>query len=138
MPLGNSLTNLQKEPKRLGDLANNLTKQLHDVCLSHYQVFIDNFSSLSTLLKQSDRANKNILLLKEDLDNFNGIVGQYSEISDILLEELRGNKTTLEQCHAVVDILELPSLMATCIRNKLYDGAMDVVAEVCKLERRNF
>lgn len=138
MPLGNSLTNLQKEPKRLGDIADNLTKQLHDVCLTHYQVFLDNFTSLSTLLKQSEGTNKNIILLKEDLDSFNAVVGKYSEISNILLEELRGNKTTLEQCHAVVDILELPSLMATCIRNKLYSGAMDVVAEVCTLERRHF
>ncbi|KAF2287045.1 hypothetical protein GH714_037154 [Hevea brasiliensis] len=58
---------------------------------------------------------------------------EFIESAEQILEERKMNQTLLANHSALLDLLEIPQLMDTCVRNGNYDEALDLEAFVCKL-----
>ncbi|XP_020578020.1 conserved oligomeric Golgi complex subunit 8 isoform X2 [Phalaenopsis equestris] len=60
---------------------------------------------------------------------------EFIELAQQILEEKKLNETLLTNHSTLLDLLEIPQLMDTCVRNGNYDEALDLEAFVCKLAK---
>ncbi|KAG5190690.1 Dor1-like family-domain-containing protein, partial [Tribonema minus] len=117
------LARLQDEPLRLEDEARAVDEALHDLSLDQYRVFIVNQDCVRHMkLKGADMA-QHIRALEEGLEGLAGGFTTFQKEAAELLAGHRRNKQTLAHHMQLVELLEIPQLMDTCVRNSGADSA---------------
>ena len=145
-PSGDSLSSLSSdvgldllvnEPRRLQAQARVLEIAVGKLSLSNYRVFIANHDCVRALRSQSDSFHNDTETLLGELKSFAKGTQDFREEALDIIAAHRRNSQTLRQHVQILDLLELPQLMDACVRNGLYDGALDIAAFSNVLERRH-
>ncbi|KAJ9183605.1 hypothetical protein P3X46_007434 [Hevea brasiliensis] len=113
-----TLDRLHKEPELLRVDAERIQRQMQEVAVGNYRAFIAAADALLAIREEVTSIDKHL----ESLNS-----------SNLILEERKMNQTLLANHSALLDLLEIPQLMDTCVRNGNYDEALDLEAFVCKL-----
>ena len=128
---------LVHEPRRLKQQAAVLDDAVGRLSLSNYRVFIANHDCVRALRSQSDRFARDTSSLLAELRTFAEDTQAFRTEALDAITAHRRNSRTLRHHLQILDLLELPQLIDACVRNGLYDGALDIAAFANVLERRH-
>eukprot|EP00887_Chlorella_sp_A99_P006351 scaffold3.g6351.t1 len=127
------LERLGKEPELLRADQEALRRQLQDTAVANYRSFVGTARCLADLRAQLEAATGHLDSLGRDLPKLQAAAEAFRrEAADI--QAKRASNRQLYNTHAtLLELLEVPQLMDTCIRSGNFDEALDLRAFVNKV-----
>ncbi|KAG8562938.1 hypothetical protein GDO81_015871 [Engystomops pustulosus] len=127
---------LRREPERLAEERAQILQQTRDLAFTHYKTFIRTAECTELIYRDFGQVEDSVSRLLSKLPGFQescrGFVKQAEEISS----SRRMNTLTLNRHTEILEILEIPQLMDTCVRNGYYEEALELAAYVKRLEKK--
>ncbi|KAJ6794679.1 conserved oligomeric Golgi complex subunit 8 [Iris pallida] len=130
-----TLDRLHKEPELLRVDAERIRRQMQEVAVGNYRAFIAAADALSFIREQLVGFDNHLESLITEIPNLTSGCTEFVESAHQILEERKLNQKLLANHSTLLDLLEIPQLMDTCVRNGNYDEALDLEAFVCKLSK---
>lgn len=131
--LGYSLERLSKEPELLAADQDHLRRKVQDTAVGHYRAVVGAAHCLGALRSQVGAAAGALDALAADLPELQDAAQRFRTAAAAVDERRAANRQLSSSHGALVELLEVPQLMETCIRNASYDEALDLRAFVNKL-----
>ncbi|GER32562.1 eukaryotic initiation factor 4A [Striga asiatica] len=103
------------EPELLRVDAERIQRQMQEVAVVNYRAFIAAADAIAEIPKLTSGCT------------------EFVDSAEHILEKRKMNQTLLGNHSTLLDLLEIPQLMDTCVRNGNYDEALDLEAFVAKL-----
>ncbi|XP_065850352.1 conserved oligomeric Golgi complex subunit 8 [Euphorbia lathyris] len=128
-----TLDRLHKEPELLRVDAERIQRQMQEVAVGNYRAFIAAADALLAIREEVSSIDKHLESLINEIPHLTSGCTEFIESAEQILEERKMNQTLLANHSTLLDLLEIPQLMDTCVRNGNYDEALDLEAFVCKL-----
>ncbi|KAA0064511.1 conserved oligomeric Golgi complex subunit 8 [Cucumis melo var. makuwa] len=128
-----TLDRLNKEPELLQVDAERIRRQIQEVAVGNYRAFIAAADALLAIREEVSSIDKHLESLISEIPNLTSGCTEFIESAEQILEERKMNQILLTNHSTLLDLLEIPQLMDTCVRNGNYDEALDLEAFVAKL-----
>ncbi|GAV56957.1 Dor1 domain-containing protein [Cephalotus follicularis] len=128
-----TLDRLHKEPELLRVDADRIQRQMQEVAVGNYRAFIAAADALLAIREQVTSIDNHLDSLIIEIPKLTSGCTKFIESAEEILEKRKRNQTLLANHSTLLDLLEIPQLMDTCVRNGNYDEALDLEAFVCKL-----
>lgn len=125
--------NLKKDSVNLKDDLNNLDLQTQEIAFSNYPGIIKTAESSRQVLKGWSETTKNVESLIEKLPDFSKECDEFVRTTLDIQSASRCNSLTLKKHFELLEILELPQLMESSIRQEKYENALELASYVQKL-----
>lgn len=133
------LRRLQRRPEVLQSNLARVDKQLEDLCLKDYHVHIHNHkcmqsakAEISNMLTTTHKLQELMSIMKESCVN-----GPSVNVAVSIAERHVLNQKTLAQHNRLLELLEVPQLMDTCVRKGQFQQAIKLLGFASTLERRH-
>ncbi|XP_053555396.1 conserved oligomeric Golgi complex subunit 8 isoform X1 [Bombina bombina] len=128
---------LRREPDRLSEERAQILQQTRELAFSNYKTFIRTAECTELIYRDFGQVETSVSLLLGKLPGFQescrGFIKQAEEISS----SRRMNTLTLNRHTEILEILEIPQLMDTCVRNGYYEEALELATYVKRLEKKH-
>ncbi|KAJ0491850.1 putative oligomeric Golgi complex subunit 8, cullin repeat-like-containing domain superfamily [Helianthus annuus] len=128
-----TLDRLHKEPELLRVDAERIRRQMQEVAVNNYRSFISAADALVSIRHEVSSIDKHLESLIAEVPKLTSGCSEFIESAGQILEKRKMNQTLLANHSTLLDLLEIPQLMDTCVRNGNYDEALDLEAFVSKL-----
>ncbi|MFS7991894.1 putative oligomeric Golgi complex subunit 8, cullin repeat-like-containing domain superfamily [Helianthus anomalus] len=128
-----TLDRLHKEPELLRVDAERIRRQMQEVAVNNYRSFISAADALVSIRHEVSSIDKHLESLIAEVPKLTSGCSEFIESAEQILEKRKMNQTLLANHSTLLDLLEIPQLMETCVRNGNYDEALDLEAFVSKL-----
>lgn len=103
------------------------------MAITNYKTFIQTSECSREIFKEFKDTEKQLDCLLEKLPTFNEKCLNFMKVSTEINTSRRLNSLTLKKNAQLLEILELPQLMDTCIRENKYEEALELAAHVQKM-----
>ncbi|XP_028931718.1 conserved oligomeric Golgi complex subunit 8 isoform X1 [Ornithorhynchus anatinus] len=133
---GWGLERLGREPERLAEEREQLGRRTRALACTNYKTFIrgaDCTNRIHRLFAHVEASLGRILLR---LPAFQRACRNFVKDAEEIGSSRRMNNLTLNRHTEILEILEIPQLMDTCVRNGYYEEALELAAYVRRLERK--
>ncbi|KAF8589748.1 Dor1-domain-containing protein [Ramaria rubella] len=127
------LPSLLSEPQAISNETNTRTSQLTDLCYSEYSTFLSLQSTSSTLSECLTSLSSSLDSLLESIPSLEAETQTFAASTKSIQAQRRKATLVLEQHDKLLDILQIPQLIDTCVRNGYYSEAMDLSAHTASL-----
>lgn len=131
--LGYSVERLGKEPELLRAEQDQLRRQVQETAVGHYRSFIGTARCLGDLRLQLAAAGAHLEALDKDLPKLQAAAERFRRDAAAANARRDANRQLYATHATLIDLLEVPSLMDTCIRNANFDEALDLRAYASKM-----
>ncbi|KAK9811427.1 hypothetical protein WJX72_003806 [[Myrmecia] bisecta] len=131
--LSYSLERLSKEPELLKADQDQIRRQKQESAVTHYRAFINTASCLKVIRDDMQGVAQHVDSLLEDMPSLSSVCDQFSQGASTFMAKRTQNKQLQSNHSTLLELLEVPQLMDTCVRNGNYDDALDLRAFVGKL-----
>lgn len=128
-----TLERLHKEPELLRVDSERIRRQMQEVAVGNYRAFIAAAAALVAIREQVSAVDKHLEATINEIPKLTSGCTEFIDSAQQILEKRKLNRTLLANHSTLLDLLEIPQLMDTCVRNGNYDEALDLEAFVCKL-----
>ncbi|GMN36038.1 hypothetical protein TIFTF001_005721 [Ficus carica] len=128
-----TLDRLHKEPELLRVDAERIRRQMQEVAVNNYRSFIAAADALLAIREEVTSIDKHLESMIAEIPKLTSGCTEFVELAEQILEKRKMNQTLLANHSTLLDLLEIPQLMDTCVRNGNYDEALDLEAFVGKL-----
>ncbi|XP_057738868.1 conserved oligomeric Golgi complex subunit 8-like [Arachis stenosperma] len=128
-----TLDRLHKEPELLSVDAERIRRQMQEVAVTNYRSFISAADALRVIREEVTFIDKHLEAMINEVPKLTSGCTEFIESAEQILEKRKMNQTMLANHSTLLDLLEIPQLMDTCVRNGNYDEALDLEAFVGKL-----
>ncbi|KAL8109830.1 hypothetical protein AgCh_025795 [Apium graveolens] len=128
-----TLDRLHKEPELLRVDAERIQKQMQEVAVSNYRAFISASDALLAVRQEVSSIDKHLSSMIGEIPKLTSGCTEFIDSAEQILEKRKMNQTLLSNHSTLLDLLEIPQLMDTCVRNGNYDEALDLETFVSKL-----
>ncbi|KMS95804.1 hypothetical protein BVRB_004620 [Beta vulgaris subsp. vulgaris] len=128
-----TLDRLHKEPELLRVDAERIRRQMQEVAVANYRSFISAADALVSIREEVSSIDNHLESLIAEVPKLTSGCSEFIESAEQILEKRKMNQTLLANHSTLLDLLEIPQLMDTCVRNGNYDEALDLEAFVSKL-----
>ncbi|KAL8063177.1 hypothetical protein ABFS82_01G011200 [Erythranthe guttata] len=128
-----TLDRLHKEPELLKVDAERIRRQMQEVAVGNYRAFIAAADALLEIREEVSSIDKHLESLIAEIPKLTSGCTEFVDSAEDILEKRKMNQTLLANHSTLLDLLEIPQLMETCVRNGNYDEALDLEAFVAKL-----
>ncbi|XP_058767391.1 conserved oligomeric Golgi complex subunit 8 [Vicia villosa] len=128
-----TLDRLHKEPELLRVDAERIRRQMQEVAVGNYRSFIAAADALLAIRHEVSSIDNHLESMINEIPKLTFGCTEFIESAEQILEKRKMNQTMLANHSTLLDLLEIPQLMDTCVRNGNYDEALDLEAFVGKL-----
>uniref|UniRef100_A0A8D0GJ18 Conserved oligomeric Golgi complex subunit 8 n=1 Tax=Sphenodon punctatus TaxID=8508 RepID=A0A8D0GJ18_SPHPU len=134
---GLGLEALGREPGRLSEERAQLGAQTRALAFAHYKAFIRSAECTSETGRGFGGIERGLARLLGRLPPFQETGRNFVRDAEEIALNRRMNSLTLNRHTEILEILEIPQLMDTCVRNGYYEEALELAAYVRRLERKH-
>ncbi|KLO20129.1 Dor1-domain-containing protein [Schizopora paradoxa] len=131
-----SLPEILQEPTNLASEASQLANSLTSLCHSEYPTFLSLRQTASVLQSSFSSFSDSLSALITAVPALETQTRQFSDETANVQAARRKARLVLQQHDALVDVLDIPALIDTCVRNAYYQEALDLSAHAAGLARR--
>ncbi|KAM9817570.1 conserved oligomeric Golgi complex subunit 8 [Neosynchiropus ocellatus] len=131
------LENLVREPERLEEERAQILQQTRDLAFSNYQTFIRTADCTRDLYRDFGRVEDSVTRLLEKLPRLGERCRVFMQEAEQISTSRRRTSLTLNRHTEILEVLEIPQLMDTCVRNGYCDEALQLAAYVKRLEKKH-
>lgn len=131
-----SLPQILQEPASLASEASFLTSELTNLCHSQYGTFLSLHTASTALSSSFSSFSSSLSALVDAVPALESQCSTFAQETRELREERRKVTTVLEQHEKLLDILEIPQLIDTCVKNGYYQEALDLANHTASLVKR--
>lgn len=129
-----SMAHLLEEPERVENDMKNINKQMEDLAYNNFRVFLQLSECTSDVKKEMADIKSHCEGIEGSAPNFISICQEFCKNTQAISNTRRLNSKTLKQHPAILELLEIPQVMDTCIKNHHYDEALEIEKFVNRLE----
>uniref|UniRef100_A0AC11DB40 Component of oligomeric golgi complex 8 n=1 Tax=Ovis aries TaxID=9940 RepID=A0AC11DB40_SHEEP len=133
---GSGLERLRREPERLAEERAQLLQQTRDLAFANYKTFIRGAECTERIHRLFGDVEESLGRLLDRLPSFQQSCRNFVKEAEEISSNRRMNTLTLNRHTEILEILEIPQLMDTCVRNSYYEEALELAAYVRRLERK--
>ncbi|XP_016056281.1 PREDICTED: conserved oligomeric Golgi complex subunit 8 [Miniopterus natalensis] len=133
---GSGLERLRREPERLAEERAQLLQQTRDLAFANYKTFIRGAECTERIHRLFGDVEASLGRLLDRLPGFQQSCRNFVKEAEEISSNRRMNTLTLNRHTEILEILEIPQLMDTCVRNSYYEEALELAAYVRRLERK--
>ncbi|KAI8980583.1 Dor1-domain-containing protein [Trametes punicea] len=131
-----SLQELEAEPTELASSSAQLTNALTTLCYTSYPTFLSLHATTSTLSSSLDALSSSLSSLVSALPDMESSARTFAQDSRSLLASRRKAALVLENHDKLHDVLSLPLLLETSVRNHNYSDALLLAQHASTLASR--
>ncbi|KAK5914858.1 hypothetical protein CesoFtcFv8_000505 [Champsocephalus esox] len=131
------LEQLVREPERLQEDRALILQQTRDLAFRNYQTFIRTANCTELIYRDFSRVEGSVNRLIGKLPGLGERCRGFMKEAEEIGTSRRMNSLTLNRHTEILEILEIPQLMDTCVRNGYYEEALELAAYVKRLERKH-
>lgn len=124
---------LKKEETRLSEENKSVVEHTQDLAISNYKTFIQTSDCSKHIFKEFKDTEQKLDRLIEKLPDLTRKCELFISASSEINSSRRLNSLTLKKNAQLLEILELPQLMDTCIRDGKYEEALELAGYVQRL-----
>ncbi|XP_067105298.1 conserved oligomeric Golgi complex subunit 8 [Osmerus mordax] len=128
---------LNREPERLAEERAQILQQTRELAFSNYKTFIRTADCTEEIYKDFGRVESSVSKLLDKLPSFGEKCRGFIKEAEEIGVSRRMNSLTLNRHTEILEILEIPQLMDTCVRNGYYEEALELAAYVKRLEKKH-
>ena len=118
-----------------GDLA-VLQQQTQDLAIDNYKTFIQTSNCTAEIYKEFSQAETHLAGVLDKLGQFRQDCAEFQLASQDISKHRRLTSLTLSKNTTLLEILELPQLMETVVRNQHYEEALQLHNYVSRLSKK--
>ncbi|XP_044616650.1 conserved oligomeric Golgi complex subunit 8 isoform X1 [Equus asinus] len=133
---GSELERLRREPERLAEERAQLLQQTRDLAFANYKTFIRGAECTERIHRLFGDVEASLGRLLDRLPSFQQSCRNFVKEAEEISSNRRMNTLTLNRHTEILEILEIPQLMDTCVRNSYYEEALELASYVRRLERK--
>ncbi|XP_069860804.1 conserved oligomeric Golgi complex subunit 8 isoform X1 [Dipodomys merriami] len=133
---GSGLERLRREPERLAEERAQLLQQTRDLAFANYKTFIRGAECTERIHRLFGDVEEALGRLLDRLPGFQQSCRNFVKEAEEISSNRRMNTLTLNRHTEILEILEIPQLMDTCVRNSYYEEALELATYVRRLERK--
>ncbi|KAF7667826.1 hypothetical protein LDENG_00045490 [Lucifuga dentata] len=131
------LDKLNREPERLAEERAQILQQTRELAFSNYQTFIRTADCTELIYRDFGRVESSVSRLLDKLPGFREKCRGFMTEAEQIGASRRMYSLTLNRHTEILEILEIPQLMDTCVRNGYYEEALELAAYVKRLEKKH-
>ncbi|KAF9440260.1 hypothetical protein P691DRAFT_740209 [Macrolepiota fuliginosa MF-IS2] len=131
------LTELVQEPVSLQTQSHHLTSSLTSFTHTSYPTFISLHKTTTALASSIESLSSSLNdLLETSLPSLEESTGAWKSRTEAVLRERNKARVVLEQHEKIRDLLDIPILIDTCVRNGYFGEALSLASHVTTLANR--
>ncbi|XP_060109859.1 conserved oligomeric Golgi complex subunit 8 [Heteronotia binoei] len=134
---GLGLEALRREPGRLAEERAQLGAQTRALAFAHYKTFIRSAECTAGTRRGFAGIEEGLDRLRGRLAPFAETCRTFSREAEHIAQSRHMNSLTLNRHTEILEVLEIPQLMDTCVRNSYHEEALGLVAYVRRLEKKH-
>uniref|UniRef100_A0A3Q3JWF3 Conserved oligomeric Golgi complex subunit 8 n=1 Tax=Monopterus albus TaxID=43700 RepID=A0A3Q3JWF3_MONAL len=128
---------LSREPERLAEERAQILQQTRELAFSNYQTFIRTAECTEHIYRDFGQVESSVSRLLDKLPGFGEKCRRFMKEAEENGASRQMNSLTLNRHTEILEILEIPQLMDTCVRNGYYEEALELAAYVKRLEKKH-
>lgn len=131
-----NLDRLNAEPERLSEERSQLLEQTQDLAFNNYKTFIKTADCSREIFQDFIHVEKEVDSLLDTLPSFIEKCKRFQDVGQEINSRRHSNSIILGRHTQLLEVLEIPQLMDTCVRNGYYEEALELASFVKRLEKR--
>ncbi|XP_069115887.1 conserved oligomeric Golgi complex subunit 8-like [Argopecten irradians] len=128
---------LAQEPDRLSEAKSQILQETQHLAFQHYKTFIQTAECSREIFEDFQIIEKHVGDMLHKLPDFSEECEKVMKQAEDINASRRMNTLTLQRHTQLLEILEMPQLMDTCVRNSYYEEALELAAHVKRLEKKH-
>eukprot|EP01112_Ceratiomyxa_fruticulosa_P014064 TRINITY_DN4005_c0_g2_i1.p1 TRINITY_DN4005_c0_g2~~TRINITY_DN4005_c0_g2_i1.p1 ORF type:complete len:671 (+),score=136.86 TRINITY_DN4005_c0_g2_i1:170-2182(+) len=132
-----SLARLAEEPQTLKSDAQRIKVQMQELAFTNYKSFIQTAQCIKDVFSGVKKVSHKLKDLNESVVPLASSCASFGSKAQTLASQRSINRMTLLHHPSLLDLLEVPQLMDTCVRNGYYDEALQLQTFVKQLAQRH-
>ncbi|XP_071056156.1 conserved oligomeric Golgi complex subunit 8 isoform X2 [Onthophagus taurus] len=128
-----TIEELVKEPNKLRDEQSSIVEITQELAITNYKTFIQTAECSKDLFNRFNTIENDLEKLLENVPNFEDKCKNFVEETNGINAMRKLNTLTLTRNAQLLEILELPQLMDSFIKDSLYENALELASYVRRL-----
>lgn len=133
-----NLDKLCSEPNRLENEQSNIRNQTQDLAFHNYRTFIETADCSKGICRDFTKINNHLDGVLDTLPTLTEKCNDFLKLSQEIGTKRKANLLTLSRHNDLLELLEIPQLMETCVRNAYYDEALELTSYVSRLSKKTW
>ena len=132
-----SFSRLEREPGLLRQQASDVHASIESLAVSHYRTFVETAEAVHGAHQAVVDMEAQLGMVEEALPRFAARCEEFMGKAAGIRKAQRLNRLMMDHHSNLLDLLEIPQLMDTCVRSSLFEEALDLYAYAASLAKRH-